>query len=129
MLGIKPPKPLQLSDWGATTLSPGQLSYASINSILVWRLHPMLQNALRQQNRSTVYQLQRDAIPAVTGMELQGFRLDGAEHARQVAEWGAELEQAKADYTKLTGHAAPAQRGTRVAAIRARGIHQGLAAN
>ena len=37
-LGLAPPKELQLSDWAAERLSPGQIAYAVSDAILTFRL-------------------------------------------------------------------------------------------
>ena len=37
-LEIVVPKDLQISDWAATELSPGQVAYAAADAVLCWRL-------------------------------------------------------------------------------------------
>jgi DNA polymerase-1 len=101
------PKDLQLSDWGAAVLSPGQIAYAAIDAILAWRLFPILHHRLRRAERDAAYRLQRDAIPAVADMELRGLLLDQEEHRRQCDAWAVELAEARKIYQGLTGTPPP----------------------
>src|SRR5262249_52907988 len=101
-LGLTVPKELQLSDWGADVLSPGQIAYAASDAILAWRLFPMLRHRLRRAGREAAYQLQRDAIPAVADMELRGLLLDQEERRRQCDTWAVELAEARKTYQGLT---------------------------
>ena len=41
-MGVKVPKELQRSDWGAEELSPGQIAYAAADAVLAYRLWPLL---------------------------------------------------------------------------------------
>ena len=73
ILGIAPPKALQLSDWAAPELSLGQLAYAASDAVLAYRLWPKLRTILIEQQRAKAYRLQRDAIPAVAAMDRGGL--------------------------------------------------------
>jgi DNA polymerase-1 len=106
-LGLTVPKDLQLSDWGAAVLSPGQIAYAASDAILAWRLFPMLRHRLRLADRDAAYTLQRDAIPAVADMELRGLLLDREEHRRQCDAWAVELAEARRSYQELTSAPPP----------------------
>jgi hypothetical protein len=64
-LGLEVPKDLQVSDWGAEELSPGQIAYAASDAILAWRLWPRMAAELTDKQRWNAYELQRRAIPAV----------------------------------------------------------------
>jgi DNA polymerase I len=106
-LGLALPKGLQVSDWGARHLSPGQLAYAATDAIAAWRLWPLLHEQLQQKGRFAAYDLQRRAIPAVVAMEQRGLGFDPVEHRRQVAAWSSDLAQARQDYQSQTGNIPP----------------------
>jgi DNA polymerase-1 len=101
------PKALQVSDWGATNLSPGQVAYAASDSVLTRRLLPDLTARSRANGTIAAYELQRTALPAVAAMELRGLLLDRAEHARQVDVWSRELAEARQLYHAATGTVPP----------------------
>jgi DNA polymerase-1 len=107
VLGIEPPKALQLSDWGALRLSVGQVAYAAADAVLAYQLWQSLQGALTRKRRKSAYLLQRRAIPAVAAMEYQGLLLDQDEHARQTADWVSRLEEARRVFRGITGKSAP----------------------
>jgi DNA polymerase I len=97
------PKVEQTGDWGAPALSGEQIAYAAADSVLVFRLWPLLIDALKNKKRFDAYQLQRNVIPATVDMTLRGFALDLQEHARHAQRWSDELAQAKADFINVTG--------------------------
>jgi DNA polymerase-1 len=101
ILGIAPPKALQLSDWAAPELSLGQLAYAASDAVLAYRLWPKLRTILIEQQRAKAYRLQRDAIPAVAAMDRGGLGFDPAEHARQVDEWSRKLTDARRSFVAI----------------------------
>jgi DNA polymerase I-like protein with 3'-5' exonuclease and polymerase domains len=107
-LGLEVPKGLQVSDWGAEELSPGQIAYAASDAILAWRLWPKMVAELTDKQRWNAYELQRRAIPAVADMELRGLGFDRDAHARQMREWAVGLAEARHTYHELTGEAPPA---------------------
>ena len=107
LLGLSLPKGLQLSDWGARQLSPGQLAYAALDAIVCWRLWPIVRDQLQQKGRAEAYELQRRAIPAVVAMEHRGLGFDRYEHEWQVAVWSDELAKARRGYQEQTGNAPP----------------------
>ena len=76
---------------------------------MTWRLHPLLQRALRQEDRVAAYELQRGAIPAVADIELRGIQLDVEEHARQTSLWAQQLAEARQEYAAITGNAPPSK--------------------
>jgi DNA polymerase-1 len=107
LLQLDVPKALQLSDWGAQHLSPGQIAYAASDTVLVRRLWPEL-TAMADANRTAAaYRLQRAALPAVAAMELRGLGLNRGEHARQVEAWARELAEARRLYHAATGTTPP----------------------
>jgi len=59
ILGLDPPKSLQMSDWGAARLSPGQVCYAATDAILAYRLWPKLRAQIITKERTGAYLLQR----------------------------------------------------------------------
>ena len=107
VLGIRPPKSLQTSDWAARKLSRGQICYAASDAILVLRLWRKLMPMLRQCRRFTTYALHRDAQPAVVAMEWRGMGFDAFEHGRQVEVWSREFAEACRSFRESTGKSPP----------------------
>jgi DNA polymerase-1 len=101
------PKALQVSDWGASRLSPGQVAYAAIDAVLTRWLLPKLTALARTNGTGAAYELQRVTLPAVAAMELRGLVLDPAAHASLVESWSQELAEARAQYHTLSGTAPP----------------------
>jgi hypothetical protein len=106
-LGLTVPKGLQLSDWSAPHLSPGQIAYAALDAIIVFRLWLKLRIALQEKQRGPAYILQRDVTPATVRMTQRGITLDRTAHRHQVAEWKAGLETAQRDFITDTGQQPP----------------------
>jgi DNA polymerase I len=113
-LGLVPPKDLQLSDWAADILSPGQIAYAASDAILAWKLWQSLPAKLQRPvgrsaagSRWSAYELQRRVIPAVADMELRGLKIDPVVHKTQVRLWERELADANRAYLDLTGKPPP----------------------
>jgi DNA polymerase I len=107
LLECTPPKLLQTSDWGAESLSRGQLAYASSDAVLAWRLWSVTARRLKSSGRDAAYRLQRDVIPCVADIELRGLGFDRDEHARQVEVWSRELSDARRDFLETTGKSPP----------------------
>jgi DNA polymerase I-like protein with 3'-5' exonuclease and polymerase domains len=107
VLGVEPPKALQVSCWSAPRLSEGQVSYAAADAVLVYRLWKKLQPELRRKARYPAYLLQAGAVPAVVDMELRGMGFDRDRHAQLVAEWKAEISELEQRIIALTGKPAP----------------------
>jgi DNA polymerase-1 len=101
------PKALQLSDWGAPNLSPGQVAYAAFDAVLAYRFWPELVAMVDANGTGDAYTLQRAALPAVAAMVLRGLGLDRDEHARLVAAWSQELAEARQLYHTITGTTPP----------------------
>ena len=108
-MGVKVPKELQRSDWGAEELSAGQIAYAAADAVLAYRLWPRISERLRTKQRYSAYELQRDVIPAVVDMQLRGMGMDVHEHVRQVEEWDRELSQARQTFANETQSAPPSK--------------------
>jgi DNA polymerase I-like protein with 3'-5' exonuclease and polymerase domains len=106
-LGITLPKGPQRSDWSAAELSPGQIAYAALDSIVAFRLWPRLRNELLQKQRGAAYVLHRDATPATVRMMQRGITLDRAAHRQQISEWQRRLASALSDFTATTGQSPP----------------------
>jgi DNA polymerase-1 len=104
-LGIDVPKDLQLSDWGATVLSPGQLAYAALDALIALRLWPLLRQEMPARGRA--YLLQRDAIPAVVRMQARGLLLDRIAHQKEMDRWALARSSACRDFTACTGELPP----------------------
>jgi DNA polymerase-1 len=106
-LGIALPKELQLSDWGAEQLSPGQLAYAALDAIIAWQLWPWLIKDVIKAERGTAYVVQREVIPPVMRMQARGAGMSLDAHRQQVQHWRTEHTTASSEFLTLTGQAAP----------------------
>jgi DNA polymerase-1 len=105
--GLDVPKDLQVSDWGAARLSPGQLAYAACDSVVAHRLWPGLRKELCRKRRWSAYELQKRAAPATADMELRGIAFDLPAHKRQVEVWSRDLADARKEFARLTGDPPP----------------------
>ena len=83
VLGIEPPKSLQVSCWSAPRLSPGQVAYAAADAVLAHRLWLKMRPTLEAKGRFAAYELQRDSVLAVADMQLRGLGFDRETHAQQ----------------------------------------------
>ena len=75
-LGIDLPKDLQVSNWGADTLSSEQKAYAARDAGALLPLHDILQELLQKNNLEHIADLEFRALPSVIELELQGLPLD-----------------------------------------------------
>jgi len=75
-LGIDLPKDLQVSNWGADTLSSEQKAYAARDAGVLLPLHDILQELLQKNNLEHIADLEFRALPSVIELELQGLPLD-----------------------------------------------------
>jgi DNA polymerase-1 len=100
-LGIKLPKELQLSDWGADVLSPGQIAYAALDAIIAWQLWPHVLGDVLKAGRGRAYLVCRDVIPPVVRMQARGVLMDTAAHRQQVQRWHDERTAAEQAYQTL----------------------------
>jgi len=107
VLGLDPPKQLQLSDWSSPRLSEGQVAYAATDAVLAYQLWPKLRVEIATKQRTEAYLLQRRAIPAVAAMETYGLRIDQEEHARQTADWAEKLAEARRTFRDIAGDPPP----------------------
>ena len=107
VLGLTMLKDLQVSDWGAPSLSRGQLAYAASDGVIAYRLGQQLRPELQRVSRNVAYELQRRVIPIVSAMSARGLLLDQEEHARQVSTWTEELGQARERYTEEINNPPP----------------------
>ncbi len=107
-LGIDLPKELQISDWGAAVLSPGQLAYAALDAVVALRVWPKMRTELIEKRRGSAYVLQRDVTPIVVRMEARGVCFDLVEHRRQMMDWGITLADARQRLVALTRQPPPA---------------------
>lgn len=90
-LGREVDKTLQLSDWTGQ-LSDKQIAYAAKDAELVRDLWFILQDRIRRQGSERVYEIVRDALPAVVQMHLNGVPFNKAAHASIVEELQTELD-------------------------------------
>src|SRR5512144_2251673 len=107
-LGTDVPKAHQTSDWGAPTLSRGQLAYAASDAVLTRRLW-MKTSRLKAKGRDLAYRLQRDCLPAAAAMELRGVALDLDAHAALCDRWGVDLAEARRAWVAVTGSPPPSK--------------------
>jgi DNA polymerase-1 len=107
LLGLKPPKALQTSDWGLAKHTRGQLCYAATDAVLTWRIWQILTAELTRLDRRDAYRLQLRCIDPVSRMELRGVGIDREEFARQLIGWGEELSRARTLYNETTSEPAP----------------------
>jgi hypothetical protein len=107
-LGVILPKELQLSDWGAPVLHPGQIAYAALDAIAAFWLWPKLHTELISKSRILAYRLQRDVTPVAVRMTARGVTLDRDLHRQKVAEWSQVLADARQAFTTATDRSPPA---------------------
>jgi DNA polymerase I len=108
-LGLDIPKTHQTSDWGAATLSRGQLAYAAADAVLCRRLWIKVACDLNANGRDRAYRLQRDVLPAAAAMELRGIALDLDAHAELCDRWAVDLADARQAWINQTGTPPPAK--------------------
>jgi len=75
-LGIDLPKDLQVSNWGADTLSSEQKAYAARDARVLLPLHDILLELLQKNNLEHIAELEFKALPSVIELELTGLPLD-----------------------------------------------------
>jgi DNA polymerase-1 len=75
-LGLSLPKELQVSNWGAETLSPEQKVYAARDAAVLLPLQSILQELLQKNGLEQIAELELRALPSVIELELQGLPLD-----------------------------------------------------
>jgi DNA polymerase I-like protein with 3'-5' exonuclease and polymerase domains len=110
VLDLDPPKELQISDWSAKQLSPGQVAYTASDAVLAFRLWNSMQSNMHALECAKAYELQRDAIPAVSDMERRGLGFNTAKHAEQVNGWERDYTAACHAYREATGESPPLTR-------------------
>ena len=75
-LGILLSKELQVSNWGADTLSQEQKAYAARDAKVLLPLYDILQELLKKNTLEHIAELEFRALPSVIEMELTGLPLD-----------------------------------------------------
>jgi DNA polymerase I-like protein with 3'-5' exonuclease and polymerase domains len=106
-LHIELPKDLQLSDWGATVLSPGQLAYAALDAIVALRLRPLLKADVSQAGRAGAYVLQREAIAPTVRMQARRVLLNRPAHQQQIDQWSLQESDSCQAFLQLHGTPLP----------------------
>jgi len=97
-LGKKLSKQLQVSDWGAPTLTVEQISYASTDVVatyeLFWAQDRFISEIKRlpQENCRRVYNLLRGAMPAVNEVVTHGIGFDAELHWKMCEEMEREYD-------------------------------------
>jgi DNA polymerase-1 len=106
-LHIELPKDLQLSDWGATVLSPGQITYATLDAIVALKLWPLLRRDIIKAGRAGACVLQRGAIAPTARMQARGVLLDCTAHQQQIDRWSLQESEACQAFLQLHGTPLP----------------------
>jgi DNA polymerase-1 len=106
-LGWQMPKDLQVSDWGAATLSADQLAYAALDAVAALQLWQKLERDLKSEDRWNVYVLQRDAVPAAVEMAWCGMGINTTALNEQISAWGTQLADARTAWEMETGTPPP----------------------
>ena len=91
-LGRKVDKGLQASDWHGP-LTSEQISYAAKDSEMVRDLFTILMDRLEKMGSRAVYEIVRDALPAIVQMHLHGVPFDKSAHDCLLCEINFKLEQ------------------------------------
>jgi DNA (cytosine-5)-methyltransferase 1 len=91
-------KTLQVSDWNAPDLTPEQIDYAAIDTVVAWRIAEKILPRFEVQR--SAYEIQIGAVPAAVRMEQRGFKLDVEAHAKLTAELSEERQAAEQDYCR-----------------------------
>jgi DNA polymerase-1 len=92
---ISIPKSLGSSDWSADALTPEQLEYAALDSVLCRQLW-LTQQELFDDADKQCQELADAVVPAIAWMELTGMPIDVAAHRKQIAQWNTDLVAAEA---------------------------------
>jgi hypothetical protein len=66
-LGLEVSKDVRQSDWGAARLPRGQIAYAALDAVLVYRLWPLLDEQMTAKGRKGAYELPQLAQIAGSG--------------------------------------------------------------
>jgi DNA polymerase-1 len=91
-LGRKVDKGLQASDWRGP-LTSEQIRYAAKDAELVRDLFTILMDRLEKMGSRAVYEIVRDALPAIIQMHLRGVPFDKLAHDFLLRETNLKLEQ------------------------------------
>jgi hypothetical protein len=110
-LGWRVPKDLQVSNWGAATLSEDQLAYAALDAVAALILWRKLERDLKSADRWGAYVLQRGAVPAAVEMAWSGMGIAPAALDEQIATWSTKLADARAAWEEETGTSPPSKPG------------------
>jgi DNA polymerase-1 len=102
-LGWPLDKEQQTSDWAAPDLSVEQLAYAALDAVVAYHLHRKLQPLLEARRGTRVYQLMREAQPAIARLELAGCHFDVAAHARLLERYEQQQTTAAARLAEQLG--------------------------
>jgi len=93
-------KELQVSDWDAQPLTQGQLEYAALDAVLVYKIYHALLDKLGNDQK-VVYSLMRDSQEAIARVELNGIHFDRQAHSDLVSRWIQEKEPIKKELEVL----------------------------
>lgn len=73
LIGVDISKQQQMSDWGATDLTPAQLEYAASDVLYLHRLREELDKRLAREGRSDLAQACFDFLPTRSQLDLEGW--------------------------------------------------------
>jgi ribonuclease D len=97
-LSIEMPKGLQRSDWGAITLSKGQICYSAADAVVTLRVWRKMAPLLTDLGRGRAYTLQKACLPAAAAMTLHGVGFDAAAHQELCRNLDEDLAKARRDW-------------------------------
>jgi len=97
VLGLALDKTEQTSDWAAPALSESQLHYAALDPLATVRAAEALLPRLQRNGQRRLYDLWRDVLPVLAGLEFRGQAFDWCGHAALLDHWLTEQHQLLAE--------------------------------
>ena len=91
-LGLELDKTYQRSDWSTPTLSPEQIAYAGLDSVLTLRLWEVYGPLIKATGQAGAYKRFVQTIPIVGDQMLAGVGFDSHAHQAMMTAWRDELE-------------------------------------
>lgn len=87
LFGVKVEKKLQVSDWGKAVLDGAQITYASLDALLTYKVAKELAPKISEYKMGKAYKLLKDAQHVVAEMEIEGYSVDWKYHKKLMDEW------------------------------------------
>ena len=92
MLQCTVDKTLQVSAWHNPELSPAQIEYAALDSVLTLQLADRYLPMIRNTQQTEAYKRLVKALPVVGSQMLAGVPFDAAAHRGLISGWNAEMQ-------------------------------------